>query len=209
MEMVNQKSVGSNRPITSYLKAAFTSPRGRIIALVLAAISILIGIYRFYAWWVSPEHRLSQFVAAWQAKDMKTMLSLADSDEVQRLQLTPEKWRTMLAEAAGDSNGVVLGNVDERPLNDQQSGYNRIAVVELLDHNGKILIGKNGMPTKPAIYAYNTDNGWKIALSALLRSIVARRKWATGISYAQLCMQHNSIAEVFDPTDETWHPGPQ
>ena len=187
----------------------FSSRRVRTVLSASVVAILLIGAYWLHAWWVSPEHRLAQFVAALRTKDMDTMLSLAAPSEVQHLQLTPEKWRTMLAEAVGDPGGIVLGKEEGRALNDPQSGYNRVVIVELLDHNGKALLGANGMPAKPAIYAYNTDNGWKIDLSALLRSIIARRRWATGMSYTQLCLRHDVVAEILDPTDETWHPGPQ
>jgi hypothetical protein len=172
------------------------------IGLVIA----LAATYHIWAWWVSPEHRVAQFLTALHRGDTSTMVALADAKEVTRLQLTPKTVEKLLSAAIGEARQVVAKDLRWEPLAAHQRAYNRWASVVLYRNDGAPLVAAGGSPLRVMVEAYNSDGTWKIGLSHFLYVTYVLR-FGSGTHrqrYATLCHQHGVRAEVYRPDACEW-----
>jgi hypothetical protein len=190
-------TIATSTPGRNWLRA-----NGRGL-LMIAAVLLL---WRAYAWWTSPEHRIHQFIGGVNGQRAGTLLALADPQEVERVQLTEAKLEGMLREVAGTPGGIWVGFVRWDELNEKQTPYNRWGEVQLQDGQGHPVTDYRGRPATLMIEAYNTDAGWKIGLTNFLVGVVVARHGLKGMAvrYWTLCRRHQVAASVFNPTDGDW-----
>ena len=186
-------------------KSAVSSRRkyfGWSIGIALA-IALAISLYLFYCWWISPEHRIAQFIGASQNGDTATMLALADKTEIEHLGLTPEKLKIVLTKVADLDNVPSYGDIQYEAINDRQRGFNRIARVQILDRNHQPIRLSNGQICI-YLYVYNTDQGWKIDVSWLIYSTYFARYKHDMPAYNDICGNTGVPAEILNPGRGTW-----
>ena len=183
------------------------SRNARRAILFLASAGLLVILYALRAWWLSPEHRIHQFVTAGHRGHLAGMLSLADPEEVKRLGLTDDKFAAMLAEAAMAPVGVSLGErLRWEDVGEPQNLYNRWAWVSLRDRRGAPLLDTRGGPAELSVIAYNCDAGWRISPSKFLYTVLATRQ---GMElrkerYAALCLRDGVPPEFYWPEKGEW-----
>jgi hypothetical protein len=202
--MVNQQHATAVHRMSHRAQPSHRIPR---VAAALGGLVIL-AMYLFHAWWVSPEHRIVQFLAAGQRGDAAAMLSLAAPEEVQRLGLTPAKYAAMLADAARAPGGIRLGDLKEWvPLGDAQHRYNRWGKTSLYAANRAPLLDSRGKSAELDVIAYNTDGGWKIGASEFLYLVLCRRQGDDQFRkerYAALCQRYGIPAELYWADKGEW-----
>jgi hypothetical protein len=164
-----------------------------------ALLAILALGHLLHRWWVSPEHRIARFAGALRGGSMAGLLSLADPVEAQRVGLTPEKLKAMLADAAGAPDGVDADAPYFHPLPAPQSGYNRWGDVTLRTRSGSRLF-------PVVVQAYNTDAGWKVSVTKFVYAVLVAR---SGMAYrkeryAALCVRHGVAPEFYWPETGRW-----
>lgn len=171
--------------------------------LVLAAVLLL---WRTYSWWISPEHRIEQFIGAVNSRGAGSLLRLADPAEIQRVHLTEAKLAGMLKDATGTPGGVRVAFVGWEDLNEKQGVYDRWGEVQLQDEQGQPALDYRGRPARLMVQAYNTDDGWKIGVTNFLIGVIAGRYGlkGMGIRYWTLCKQYQVAPEAFNPTNGEW-----
>lgn len=193
-------------PVSRRMSPSRPAPRARRVLLLLGLGIALAATFFLYGWWVSPEHRLQQFVSAGRRGDTAAMLSLADPKEVKRLGLTPEKFAAMLAEAARAPRGVLLGKIRWEPLDKETKRYFHLVSVPLLGRDGAPLPDTKGKPAELAVEAYNTDRGWKVSASKFLyMTLIARHGMEFRKErYAALCRRYGTPPEFYWPSKGEW-----
>lgn len=179
---------------------------GRHLRVAIAAGVGLLCAYRVGVWWVSPEHRIAQFIGAANRADYPAMLARADEPELQSEGMTPARLRDALTFATGLGPGAwKLAPGEYARIGPVQSRYNRVLVVRLADPRGAVLHGVDGRDMTGTLVAYNTDRGWKIGLTRLLASLAAARHWQrTRTPYRDLCARTGLRPRVFLPEDGRW-----
>jgi hypothetical protein len=171
--------------------------------LVIAAIVL---VSRACIWWVSPEHRIEQFIGGVNGDAAHVLIGLADPQEVARVQLTEPKLARMLADLTSTPGGVRVGSLRWEELNEQQVLYNRWGEVQLQDAQGRPVTDYRGRSAKLMVEAYNTDAGWKIGLTNFLLGVIVARHGLKGMGqrYWELTRPHQVLPAVFNPSTAEW-----
>lgn len=168
-------------------------------------IALTVSLLLLRAWWVSPEHRIAQFAGALTHGNSAALLSLCDEAEVKRLGLTPDTLGAVLNDALHSSGGVRLTQWEAEIFNESQMRFNRAMHATLTDDKGNTLNDADGKAAVVYIIAYNTRQGWKIALSKFLHTVALARLPGAN-RYAPLCQRHQMPLEILDPGSGEWKP---
>jgi hypothetical protein len=176
----------------------------RRIALATGVAGILVvGLIYLHAWLISPDHIASLFFGAIERRDYQGILDLADPDEVKHLGLTAPKLGEMISECAATDGPIRMAHVSPVLLNERQTQFNRDYQYRLLDRSGKPLSDENGDPGCDVVL-FNTDSGWKVGVSELLRALVFVRKHVSHTSLAGVLRRHGCPTERLEPMTNTW-----
>lgn len=204
-ELKQSAPVSSEAPVPPRLSIWARIPKSLRWALLLIFAIIANQIH---LWWTSPERRMYDFARAVERGDAVAMLTLAARKETTRLEITPQKLRAMLRDAARSPGGIVLRRPTPIALNRRQYRYNRWIEFDLRSPAGEPLLSENGSAARVAIQAYNTDDGWRIGLSSFLFALVRRRSMPGEGGYRKryvaLCAAHGVAPERFETEDATW-----
>lgn len=173
-------------------------------AWIVVAIGAFAAGQAWWAWWVSPERLIGNFLAAGRAGDYDAMLSLAGSAEARRLGLDAVRLAYALRTAAGSTGAVRLGASVPEPYNDTQSRYNRAFKVQLTGPDGRGIVDRKGDSEWTYVIAYNSDGGWRICMSELIRNTLAAHQDAGRPSKAQLWAASGLAPVSYDPVYGEW-----
>lgn len=168
---------------------------------IASAAVVLIILYIFWSWWISPEHKISQFKAAFNRDSLNTMLSLASSEEVAHLGLTPVKLNGIVNDAAQSPRGIHLAHLSAVQTNEAQHRYYRAFLCDLTDRQGQPLMSPDGQKAQVYLIAYNSTTGWHIALSKFLIGMSRARGLGR---YPDICRRNSVPVEIFEPANASW-----
>lgn len=178
------------------------------------AVGIILFSYWIHGWWVSPEHRVAQFVAASTRLRYQDMLNLSDPPEIRRAQLSAERFRHLLIELVGRNTDVEFDEPVAETLNARQARFNYMVSVSVRTADNRPLLDPDGRPVRAYLHAYNTDRGWKIALTHFaFATFVASHPEGRNLSarFATACRNAGVEPGFLEPTSGEWrevmHPG--
>lgn len=142
------------------------------LGATVAGMALIFLLWRWHAWWQSPERMLERFRAAAQAGDVRTMLSLVDPDESQNLGIDAAVLGRLLRQTLPAPGAYRMSHATAEVFNDNQRLYNRGISYHLQDGQGRPL-PTLGRACDLYIMAYRKDkeSPWRIQLSGFLRCL--------------------------------------
>lgn len=175
--------------------------------LFAAACVLAGGALWFRHWWLSPEHRMRQFVAAVNRGDFRSMIRLADDAEVSALGITPANLAAVLRDAGGQTAGVSLYIRESADLPPLQATVRRSLCVALATDRGAPVLDTYGRPTVTWVMAYRARGRWHIGLSRFLVGVVTGQTRDRPLARSRIrtiWARHGIPLKVFMPEEARW-----
>jgi hypothetical protein len=150
---------------------------------------------------------VDQYVSALRSGNYQAMINLSDPQEIKRARLTSDKLRLVLSLIVPTPSRAILTDPIQEPLNAEQSRYNYLVSARVQMPDGSPVTDSRGSPVRAYLYAYNTDNGWKVATTHLLIGTLLTRLGREGerqSAYAEICRAAGVASGYLEPTRGEW-----